>query len=106
MPRSIGPVAGSLPRARSVSPRLLTMTERLQSEALPDTVEDELNGEGGKEDAEDAREDVRSGLSEEVHYAGGEKQGGEDEQQDHQQHDREHRELYGVTTAGIEEDRR
>src|SRR5215212_9351907 len=75
-------------------------------EALFDAVQDELDGEGGEEDSEDAREDVRSGLSEEVHYAGGEKQGGENEQQDHQQHDRERRKLHGVTTTGIEEDRR
>ncbi len=58
---------------------------RLQ-ETFLDAAEDELDGQGREDDAEDAGEDVCSGLAKEAHDARGEEQGETDEQQDYQEH--------------------
>jgi hypothetical protein len=62
-------------RRRSIRLLERSVKYRLTCEASLYTVEDELDGEGGEKDAEDAGEDVGSGLAEQAHDSGSEEEG-------------------------------
>ena len=51
---------------------ILLRADRFLPEARPYAVENELDGQGRKEDAEHAGEDVRADFTEEMHYILGE----------------------------------
>ena len=61
---------------------ILLRADRFLPEARPCAVENELDGQGRKEDTEHAGEDVRADFTEEMHYILGEEEGEQGEQQD------------------------